>query len=402
MKKTRWIILLIFAFIIGFLFSFLVYNGYWYRFINGIKTLAWYEYILLIILTFLITLTVHELGHLFSMVFQGVRIRALYLYMVMFYKTKKGWRIKLKPRFWYLVGGFVVPDLGIIKDDESYQKLVTRFANSLKAGPIVTIAFLGLTNLMFLLSIAFNWNSNLIGILSLLNFYTIILSSLYIKSFKLSNASFYGDFIAYKKMKEDKLFQIIEINQYRSFSLVESNETDQYLFNLTQKMMKESELKTTLFYQMLIISYIEGVCYHNYKDDEEIKAKLLRYPLGSHFRNEQGITLLYELALYFYHLGLVEKSYKLIEDIKKKANPKIDEKMRIYLEKKYTHILHIEDYEDYLNTEKNYSFGLAGLFEDLIDMDEMTKEMHAKRPFQPWFTEVHMIQEEENKRSDSN
>ena len=401
MKKWRWLLLLLFAFVIGFIFSLLVYNGYWYRFVDGLKTLSWYDFPLWLFLTFMITLTIHELGHLITMIIQGVKIRALYLYMILIYRTSKGWRIKLKPKLWYLLGGFVVPDLGVIEDDDMYQNIVTKFAQSLCAGPIVTIIFLLVSIVTFLMSITFGWNESLVGILSLFTGYTIILSSLYIKSFKLSNASFYGDFVAYKKMREDVLFQLVEISQYRSFSLIESKETDLYLFNQTKKIMKEHELRSSLFYQVLIIGYIEGVCYNGYEDDEQIRMKLMRYPLQPHYRNEQGITLLYDLALYYYHLGFVEKSYQLMEEIKKKANPKIDEKMRTYLELKHKHILHLSDQSEFLSHADNYVIRMSGLFEDLVDMDEMTRLMHEKRPFQTWLTEV-QLNEDEKQKSDSN
>lgn len=168
MKKWRWLLLLLFAFVIGFIFSLLVYNGYWYRFVDGLKTLSWYDFPLWLFLTFMITLTIHELGHLITMVIQGVKIRALYLYMVLIYRTPKGWRIKLKPKLWYLLGGFVVPDLGVIEDDDTYQNIVTKFAQSLRAGPIVTIIFLLVSIVTFLMSITFGWNESLVGILSYL------------------------------------------------------------------------------------------------------------------------------------------------------------------------------------------------------------------------------------------
>lgn len=397
LKKWRWLLLLVFAFVIGFLFSLLVYNGYWYRFVDGLKTLSWYDFPLILILTFMVTLTIHELGHLISMVLQGVKIRALYLYMILIYRTKKGWRVKLKPKLWFLLGGFVVPDLGVIEDDDTYQKIVTKFAKSLQAGPRVTIVFLCVTIIAFLMSIAFNWHEAFIGFLSLFTAYTIILSSLYIKSFKLSNNSFYGDFVAYKKMNSDVMFQLVEISQYRSFSLIESKETDKFLFEKTKEIIKNHELRSSLFHQVIIIAYIEGVCYNAFDDDEEIRMKIMRYPLQPHYRNEQGITLLYDIALYYYHLGMVEKSYQLIDDIKKKANVKIDEKMRTYLEKKHHHILNISDQEEFLSHSENYIFRMSGLFEDLVDMNEMTRLMHEKRPFQPWFSDVKF--DEDNKKA---
>ncbi len=395
MKKIwRIAFLLVFAFIIGFSFSFLVYLGYWYRFVDGLKTISWYDVPLWFVLSFIISLTVHELGHLFMMVFQGIRIRALYLYMFMFYQSKKGLRIKFKPKFWYLLGGFVVPDLGKIEHDDQYQKIIDKFSRALLAGPIVTISFLVLTVITFILSIAYNWNDVFIGIVTLFSFFTVVFSTLFIRSFKLSNASFYGDFVAYHKMQDDPIFQIVEINQYQGFSLIESSETEKYLFDKTKQILKETELKVTLFHQMAILSYIEGVCYEGFDDDLIVREKIMRYPIHPNYRNEQGLALLYDIALYYYHLGMVEKSYKLMEEIPRKASTKINEKMRVYLEKKYQHILHISYDELFLSKKENYVFFMSGLFDELMDMEELTRLMHEKRPLMPWMTTIDLKEDE--------
>jgi len=50
---------------------------------------------------------------------------------------------------------------------------------------------------------------------------------------------FYGDFVAYKKMKTDPIFQLTQINQYTMFSMVETEKTSQYLFEKTRDILKE-------------------------------------------------------------------------------------------------------------------------------------------------------------------
>ena len=396
LKRFRWLLWLAFAFVLGFIFSFLVYNGYWYRLIDGLKTLRWYHFFMWLILTFLITLIIHELGHLFAFVFQGVKIRALYLYMLIVYKTKKGWRIKLKPKLWFLLGGFVVPDLDDIVSDENYESLVAKFSRSLITAPIVTIILLILTILLFLLSIVIGFGSSFIGQLTLFTFYTILLSSLYIKSFKLSNQSFYGDFVAHQKMKSDPVFQIVQISQYTMFSLNPSKETENYLFQKVKSVILNEKLKSTLFHQVILINYIEDVCFQGFEDDPLIREKIMNYPLGSLYHSEQGITLLYDIAIYYYHLGWVEKSYQLINKIKTKSSQKIDQKMRDYLEKKHLHILHIAYDDAYLSNKAHYVFRMSSLFEDLIDFDEMMKSMHQPLPFRVWESPVNFDDENKN------
>ncbi len=393
-KKYPWLWVLIAPFLIGFIFSFLVVGGYWFNFTEGMKRVPWFMYILGFYITFFITLTIHELSHLITFVIKGTKIRALYLHMLVFYKTTKGWRVKIKPKLWFLMGGFVVPDLGEINDDETYQSSVDAFRHSLIVAPYVTIVFLVMSIIIFMMAIAFGWNPYVIGFYSLFTFYTAILSFFYIKSFKLSNQWFYGDFVAYQKMKDDLIFQIVQMSQYRMFSLKESKETDMYLFNKVKEAMRSGELKSSLFYQLLILNYIEAVTFHGFEEDPSIREKLTRYPYGPHYHTEQGVMLLYDLAVYYYHLGMIEKSYQLIEQIRKKASPKIDEKSLLYLRKKHDHILHIQYDQLFLDQKEHVKIRNSGLYEDLIDLDEMIKEMHEPLDFKVWETKVELTQEE--------
>lgn len=393
----RFLLLLVFAFLIGFILSYLIYFGYWYRLINGLKTRSWYDYPLWFVLTFFITLIIHELGHLVTFVLQGVKIRALYLHMLIIYHTKNGWKIAFRPKHWFLIGGFVVPDLGEVTDDDRYQKLVQKFSKSLIAAPIVTIVFMGLTILLFLISILIPMNTSMIGFITLFNFYTVIFSLLYIRSFKMSNRSFYGDFVAYKKMKEDVLFQLVQILQYIQFSLHAAEQTKTYLFNKTKTYLIEHDFSTTLFEQALLMNYMESVCFHGFEDDEKVKEKILKLKLNALYRSENGILVLYDIASYYYHLGDVAKSYHLLNEIKLKASKKIDEKLKIYLQYQFEHLLNMTNHEAYLNQEDHHVFSMADLFEVLIEDKDEPKPL----PFQVWESPVTFELNEEQK-SDSN
>jgi len=395
LRKLAWLKYLAFAFILGFIFSILMYQGFWYPFIAGIKTIRWWAYPLWVILTFWVTLTIHELGHLFAFVFQGVKIRGLFLHMLSLYRSPKGWRIKLKIKLWFLLGGFVVPDLGVIADDQTYEKRLVQFRRSLIAAPIVSIAFLGVTMLIFLILNIIHAPANVLGSFTLFTVYTTLLSILYIRSFSMSNASFYGDFVAYKKMKDDPVFQVTQLSQYTMFALHPSEETDRYFFERIKTMIQSIDLKSSLFYQMLLLNYMEGVCYHQYPDDPIVREKLMRYPLHPHFHTEQGLTLLYDLASYHYTIGHIEKAYQLIETIQKKASPKIDEKMRLYLEKKHLHILHIAYDQPFLDRADHVVYRNSKLFEDILDLHEIMRSMHEPLPFKRWETPVNLEPKEE-------
>ncbi|MDY0295017.1 MAG: site-2 protease family protein [Acholeplasmataceae bacterium] len=392
----RFLFLLLLAFVIGFILSYLIYLGYWYRFVDGLKTTSWYDYPLWFVLTFFITLVIHELGHLCAFLLQGVKIRALYLHMLVIYHALNGWKIAFKPKHWFLVGGFVVPDLGEVTDDESYQKLVHQFSRSLITAPIVTIVFMGVTILLFLLSILIPMNASTIGFITVFNLYTVIFSLLYIRSFKMSNRSFYGDFVAYKKMKEDTLFQLVQFLQYMQFSLRATEQTKAYLFNKTKMYLVDNDFSTTLFEQALLMNYMEMVCFHGFQDDEKIKEKLFKLKKNSLYRSENGILVLYDLAAYYYHLSDVEKSYHLLNEIKMKASQKIDEKLRTYLQYQFEHLLNVANHETYLKQEDHHVSSIADLFDVLMEDQEERQPL----PFQVWESPVSFELIEEQK-SDS-
>ena len=155
MKKRRWIYLPIIVFLIGCIYTILIYNGIWFKLTSGLKSLSLIGYLLWFIFAFYFTLTLHELGHFLAFYFQKVKLRAIYLTIFVFYKNEKGWHFTIKPKLWILFGGLVVPDLGEIRNEEEYKSLSSKFSKSLIAAPIVTISLLVITLITFVLLMLF-------------------------------------------------------------------------------------------------------------------------------------------------------------------------------------------------------------------------------------------------------
>ena len=44
---------------------------------------------------------------------------------------------------------------------------------------------------------------------------------------------------------------------------------------------------------------------------------------------------------------------------------------------------------------------MSGLFDELMDMEELTRLMHEKRPLMPWMTTIDLKEDEKNKRPHS-
>ncbi len=390
---------LAFAFLLGYLFSFIMYQGYWYLVIDGLKMIPWYSWILGFFIVFIFTLLIHELGHLIAFLVQGVKIRALYLFIFVFYHSKKGWKFKIQPKLWYLIGGFVVPDLPKVDDESTYQKLVIKFSKALITAPIVTIAFMILIDLTFLLSTYVRASSLFLGWLFISALFTSLISLVYIKTFSLSNKSFYGDFVAYKKIKQDLVFQVIQIVQYQQFSLSEDTTTNPFLYQKLSSIIEQTELNTSLFHQILLMQYIEYVVYEHMPSMDSITEKLDKYPKNHLYRTLEGLSLLYDFAAYQYTLGHVEKAYQIIDMNAKKASQKIDVKQRNYLDLKFKHILNLSYHEEELDQE-HIALGKEELFEAILDLHKLQKESHQPLPFQQWLCEVNLeIESEENKNT---
>ena len=390
MKKKRasdWISVgkyLAFAFLLGYLISFIIYQGYWYPTFKGVQAIAWFYWPIGLIVVFFITLTLHELGHLLAFVFQGIKIRALYVFVFVFYRSTKGIRFKFQPKLWYLIGGFVVPDLPIIRDDITYLKVVRKFARSLMTASIVTIMFMILVDLSLIVVVYHQLHSNILGWLFMLALFTTLISLIYIKTFSLSNQSFYGDFVAFHKIKEDHVFQIIQIIQYQQFRLTDDAESSFYLHQKLTNIIEKTHLNTSLFHQIMLMQYIEHIIFDHLPNDKNVEVKIQHYPKNHLYRSLEGLILLYDLAAYHYFLGDVDKAYQIIEMNAKKANQTIDEKQRYYLALKFKHMLHYEYHEDELTHTTNISLGKEDLFDAILDLETLRKAAHEPLPFREW------------------
>ena len=395
-----WLYFIVLAFFVGFFYTLMIYTGFWGKMVNGISTQPFWSYPLWILFSFYLTLTLHELGHLCAFVLKGIKIKALYITIFIFYKKDQKWHITINPKLWVLFGGLVVPDLGEIKDEESYHKISNAFTVSLITAPLVTIIFLGLSILSTFMLILWSSSLVLIGIFLLNTLIIILLSTLYIYSFRLSNPMFYGDFVAYKKMKTDKLFELVQVHQYMMFSSIDSKQTEIFLFDKMRAMLETIKINSSLFHTMLVSSYLDGIIYHQMKSSEIVHEKISKLLIKPYTKTEQGLMLAYELAYYHYLKEDVGKAYQIFEQIQNYTNSKLDQKLLDYMKYKSMHIMHMGDYEEYLNNPDHYYLGMSWMFDRLIDPLESIKEQHQKFKYVEYSCKVDLTPPIEETKSD--
>lgn len=381
MKKYPLLSFLITSFFIGVFFTLLVYVGIWKQLVLGLSTVHWWMWPIYLVIAFYVTLTLHELGHFIAFAVQKVKLRAIYLTMFVFYKTHKGWRFKIMPKLWVLFGGLVVPDLDLIEDEETYKSISNKFAISLIAAPIVTISFMIITNILFISSLIWSNQYGWIGFISVFNMFTTMLSILYIYTFKLHTQSIFGDFVAYKKIKEDPLFRYIQLSQYVGFRLDQDHTFSEFLWNKSKTLLLENKMKTDIFHSTLLMNYIEGVIYESQPMDEKIDLMIQKLPITNYLRSEHGLMMAYDIVIYLYFNHHVEKAYQLLDKIEKRQNNKINEKQRVYLNKKVKHVTHIAYNDAFLSNKENFPTEQSWIFEPILDYYKHMEVLHKKLPF---------------------
>jgi hypothetical protein len=388
---------ILYALLIGFGMSFLIHQGLWFKLTSGFKAVPFYMIPLLFILMFYLTLSIHELTHLIAFKIKKIGILALYLTIFIFHKKEGKIKFTVKPKLWILFGGMVVPDLGEVTDDESYEKTLKAFSFSLMAAPVATIIFAVISFITAMLIWVFSESFVVIGYALLSNVYIMILSFVYIWSSRLNNEQFYGDFVAHKKMLNEPIFQVIQMHQYVQFSNHNSEASEAYLFKKAVQLIKNKTFNYSLFDIMLMHIYLEGVTYGGFSKDLEIHQILTSLNSAALTKNEHGLQFAHDLAAYFYATGQARKAYQLYDQITKRPlRSSISKLQKSYLEHKSKHIMHIEYCEDYLNNNENLFIGHSWIFEVIADPYEELKKSHEPLPFIVYETPVELVEKEKS------
>jgi len=400
-KILFWLCLMVIAFIIGYFHSQLIYLGIMEKWGFAVRKVPFYAYFLLLILSFYITLIIHEITHFLSFLFFGIRLRALYLTMFVFVKINHRWTFKIKPKLWVLFGGLVVPDLPKIHNQTEYDKMRRIFAKSLITAPIATIIFAIFVILLTSYNILFGSNSVWIGYLFIYSIFNTIWSMVYYLTFGLHTETLYGDFVAYKNMKKDDGFALSQIVQYQMFSSEEDLKTDTYLLSMLEEKIKVTHLNFSLFHQMLVIQYLEGLLGLDLNVSQEIIEKIHAYSKRIPIRDEQSLILAHQIVLFFYQQHEIIKAYEMLDNIERKTkHSKMLAKMMTYYHNKTEHVTHINDHQTFLEDDENIYIGQMWIFDAIMNPFLNERQSHKKLPYQAWECPVSLHLELEEQKND--
>ena len=330
--------------------------------------------ILIILITYIVLIAAHELGHFFIFKKNNIKMRALFITVFMFIKENGSWKFGFKPNKITAIGGIAIPDVDSVKDEDDFKKIQRSFARALIAGPVTSILF-GLISVGIVLTfILIVKNSYLSSMLFTIAFSIVMITLFIIITSFFKNEIVIGDFPAYKMAKIDEFFVAIQYYHYAFFStnFEKVREENKYLkFVLYKGLAKKLEEKNLHIYTLqiidtLLVEYLAGVI-------KEIPEELDNY-VDFLLNNDKAFNKVKDseqvMILWFNIVRLLyinrcdkERAVELFENIKMMVD---EENMVVkYKIKQTEHLLGIKDNSEYLKEKKNISISSAdGLYKN--------------------------------------
>ena len=340
-----WVIII--GFFLGFFWVGLIHRGIFEIITDSITMVAWWMHILLVLAAFVLGITVHELGHLFSCIFNKIKVKAVYIVLFVFVK-KKIWTIKILPKFLLLLGGAVLPIIDNVTNDDEFEKIRYKVSKVIGSGPITSLVYMILVVLLLLVSLSLSWYL-LAGILFWFTIMTVLLTVIIFMASKVSYKGLYGDFVARSKILNDEIFAVDYL--YSSSILVENKTQEKFFWSKIVDILESHNFNQNIHTKNLTIVYLEGVLFEAKEESELIKNKMATKQYFYN-KNEEDMILNYLLALYFINTDSVKNQF-IIEKITQ-TKYEVDDKVKVYWQKLYNHLTLVEDNTEFLESKKNY------------------------------------------------
>lgn len=397
MKKfKKYLILIIFAAVLGFSFAFLKHEGYWLKLTIGLKLIKWYLYPLLIILIFFITILIHELGHLFSFLFNKIKIRALLVLIFVLKKDQNNkWKFEIYPKHIKLIGGIVVPNLDNITNEEEFNKVRKGFSKALIAGPNTSIGYLVLSIILFFFIWFLTSSFLLIGLLFVNLLVTIAMTILIVLSSKISTDEIFGDYVAYDKFKNDDKFALLQLIQYSSFSTISNEKTDKFLFDYLTRFYEKSDFSYHFFDLILASNFISFYLRQDNLENIAIYKLLKYYQINKLAVSKNGLELAYLISACYYKQKKAKEAYHSFNLIKIHQNRHIDKEKQELLYKNYEHLINLNNNELYFEEKRDLIIKDLFILAPIIDVDEMIGDMKFQLDFVEYFTKLYCLIDEQ-------
>lgn len=389
-KYKKYLVIIILPMILGLFFAFVNHNGFAFTFKESIRSIKWYLYPLLVLFFFFFTILVHELGHFFSFIFNGVKIRALYVLMFILMKNGNNkWRFKIKLANLKLLGGLVVPNFSEVENEDDLRKLRKAFEKALIAGPNTSIAyFVVILIAFFLLWFLTTWYI-LIAIMFVNLIMTTLLTILVVLTSKVRTEEVFGDYKAYELIKENETFMLIQVIQYFMFSLTDTKKTEKFLFEYLTSYLSNYNLSYHFFDLTLVKNYLSMYLDNDNVMNDTLVKILNYYNLSRLIRSKHGYELVYLISATYYKNNELEEAYRWFNKAKTYENKFQSAEEREFIIKQYEHLLNLNNNETYLLNSKELIEEQLFILSPLVDIDEIINDMVKKLEFKSYYTKLY-------------
>lgn len=330
------------------------------NFIKGFVSPPIYIIILIIVLTFILSVTLHEFGHAISFIINGIKMRGIIFVNFLLIKENNKWKFKIIRN--KSLGGIAIPKITNIKNEKEFLQIQKSFAKALLAGPMASIvSWIALTLIGLIIinnSTNLSLNSGIwvfIITLAIITFF-IVFSSFF------KNDMVIGDFPAYKTAKNNKYFTGMQLYNYGCFSSnpEKSRKENIYLREFIIKELKEKYEKkdfhwfTLSMVDTILVEYLSGFLKELPRVVEDYIDLILKKPniLSDIKRTQEKEIMYFHLIMYLYrNENTKERAFLLYKDIKKLIKP--DTPKREYLFNQVEHMLGVSNNEKFLRDNKN-------------------------------------------------
>lgn len=329
----------------------------------------WWAHILVVFGTIFFALAVHELAHAVAFRFQGIKIKAIYLFMFMFIKGKKFYRLKINPKLLILGGGLVVPSLPPITSDEDLEELGKKMSVSLITAPIVSIVLgiLWFISFILILFLSHNWTFITISITSTI--VILIYTILVILASKSSSELAMGDFAAYKMAREDQYFMLSTAASYLHFNKESYELSQDYIRKKSQQFLIEETLHYHRIAYSFIYEYLYEVVFEGGERNKIIDEKIANLNSRRLSHGDAGLSVAYLMIFDMYQRG--DDNYlKMLHNIEKGDNKYVNPKYALYEQKRAHHLLNISDETEFLSNKKNTDVGFDWILAPVLEVED--------------------------------
>jgi len=350
MKKYIKVILacLLLGISVGFIDTYLLYEGYWAHFNKGLNSVYGWVHIIYALAALFVAILAHESGHFISFKRHGIKPKAIYILGIAFVDDH-GWKIRFVPKFLLLIGGIVIPEHIQIHDETTEKDIVEKFKKVLLAGPKASIIYGVIIFILWVLCLftPIYWLS---GFLFTTMIVTTLMSVVAVLASRVSKGGMYGDFAAEKAFDKDPLFRLTYLIQLTTL-IEHDQESMDYFWPKIVHTLEKKYLPGNHLYNNLLGQYIYEVVFEGRIASTGVDRRIQSI-LNRLSKNEDGLIMYLNIVYYYEAMSDRMKTLDLLNKLDT-SQYKVPDKILTYYLRLTNHLLNFKDETEFLNNPRN-------------------------------------------------